>query len=93
MDSEVLGFWTLSIFRISKYKKAQQHFGNWICFHPHVSGGRHLLCWVPSEDVTSITGRGVSPSHLRPEAGRVSEMFFLVFRIKDDGQSPETQYF
>jgi hypothetical protein len=34
--SELLGFWTLSVVRDSKYY--QTHFRNWICFHPQVSG-------------------------------------------------------
>jgi hypothetical protein len=34
-DSELLGLWTLSIVRNSKYKKIQR-FGNWICFRPQV---------------------------------------------------------
>jgi hypothetical protein len=33
---------------------------------------------------------GVSPPHLRMETDPVSETF-LVFRIPDDGQSPDTQ--
>jgi hypothetical protein len=35
---------------------------------------------------------GVSPNHLRTETDAVSEtLCFLIFRIPDDGQSPETQ--
>jgi hypothetical protein len=37
-DSESLCFWTLSIVRNSKYKKAQR-FGNWICFRSQVRRG------------------------------------------------------
>jgi hypothetical protein len=35
--SEVMGFWTLSIVRNSKYKRTQR-FGKWICFHRHMRG-------------------------------------------------------
>jgi hypothetical protein len=45
-------FWALSIVRNSKYQKTQC-FGNWICFHPQVRGGRHLLCWVPRKELNS----------------------------------------
>jgi hypothetical protein len=31
-----------------------QRFGNWICFHPQM-WGRHLLCWVPQEELISVT--------------------------------------
>jgi hypothetical protein len=34
--SELLGFWTLSIVRNSKYLKTQR-FGNWICFRPQMA--------------------------------------------------------
>jgi hypothetical protein len=34
-NTKLLGFWTLSIVRNSKYKKAQR-FGNWIGFRPQV---------------------------------------------------------
>jgi hypothetical protein len=37
LKSELLGFWTLSIVRNSKYYKTQ-HFGNWICLRPQVKG-------------------------------------------------------
>jgi hypothetical protein len=43
-NSELLFFWTLPTVRYSKNKRIQR-FGNWICFHPQVSG-RHLLCWA-----------------------------------------------
>jgi hypothetical protein len=32
-----------------------QRFRNWICIRPHVLGGRRILCWVPSKELTSIT--------------------------------------
>jgi hypothetical protein len=33
----------------------EQHFGNWIGFHPQARGGRRLLCWVPCKELISIT--------------------------------------
>jgi hypothetical protein len=63
----------------------------------------HILCWVHQKELISITGpdlsKGpnrvcVSPPHLRTEIDPVSEaLCFLVFRIPDDGRSPETQWF
>jgi hypothetical protein len=38
--SELLGFWTFSIVRYSKYSYwGTEHFGNWICFRLQVRGG------------------------------------------------------
>jgi hypothetical protein len=34
-----------------------QRFGNWNCFRLQVREGKHLLCWVPQKELTSITGR------------------------------------
>jgi hypothetical protein len=42
IKSELLGFWTLSIARNSKYEK-RQRFGNWICFRVLVRRGRASL--------------------------------------------------
>jgi hypothetical protein len=37
--SELLGFWTFSIVRYSTRKNQRtQHFGNRICFRPHLRG-------------------------------------------------------
>jgi hypothetical protein len=33
-----------------------KRFGNCICFRLQGSGWRHLLCWVPQKELTSITG-------------------------------------
>jgi hypothetical protein len=60
--SELLGFWTLSIVRNSKYQKSQR-FGNWIWFRPQMKGGTCLLCWVPKRDLTSITGSSPESSN------------------------------
>jgi hypothetical protein len=38
----------------------KQRFGNWICFRPQVKGERHLRCWVPHKELTSITGQPMS---------------------------------
>jgi hypothetical protein len=40
---KLLDIWTLTIVLNSKFYKTQR-FTNWICFHPHVRGRRHLLC-------------------------------------------------
>jgi hypothetical protein len=29
--------------------------GKWVFFHLQVRGGRHLLCWVPQKDISSIS--------------------------------------
>jgi hypothetical protein len=48
---------------------------------------------IPRLVLSKVPNRvGVSPSHLT-ETDPVSETFSLAFRISDDGQSPETQYF
>jgi hypothetical protein len=59
-----------------------------VYFRPPVKGGRHLLSW-------SILSRCLSPSpHLRSRTDPVSETLrFLVFRIPNDVQGPETQWF
>jgi hypothetical protein len=92
--SGMLGLWTLSIIWNSKYT-----------WKPNVSetgsvsvlrwNERHLLCWVQwlrwalSKGPNRVS---VSLSHLRTETDPVYEtLCFLVFRIPDYGQSPETQ--
>jgi hypothetical protein len=52
-SSEWLGFWTLSIARSCKYWKTQ-------CFRLQVRGRRHLLCWVPYKNLTSVTKQPMS---------------------------------
>jgi hypothetical protein len=37
-----------------------RRFGNWICFRPQVRGRRHLFCWVPHKEQTSIPQQTMS---------------------------------
>jgi hypothetical protein len=66
---ELLGFWTLSIVRNSKYQKTQR-FGNYICFRPQVSGRRFLRSRIffYSEDVGNTFLRNVRSykTHMAP---------------------------
>jgi hypothetical protein len=48
-----MNLWTFSIVWNTIEQKRS---GNWICFRLQVSGGGHLLCWVPPKERTSITG-------------------------------------
>jgi hypothetical protein len=55
-------------------------------------GERRLLSWVPSTELTSITGHVSSPPHLRTDTNPISERScFLVSRIPDDEESPKSQ--
>jgi hypothetical protein len=74
-ESESLGFWTLSINRNFKYKR-KQHFGNWICFCPQVSGRLvQQLRLALSKGPNRV---GVSPSS-SPEDGSRSSFWNMVF--------------
>jgi hypothetical protein len=62
--SELLDFLTLPIIWNSKKQKTQC-FRNCISFCPKVSGGRHLICWIPNKDsghawLKSLPGHPVS---------------------------------
>jgi hypothetical protein len=93
---KVLGFWTLSIVRNSKYKK-HNFYCIFSCFiswtHPGVR--RMYSCcyvtWVVQWLRLALSNGPnrvcVSPCHLRTETDPVSEtLCFLVFRIPDDRQ-------
>jgi hypothetical protein len=92
-------YWAFGLCSSSGTLKTRERFGSWICFRPQVRG-RHLLWWVPYNELTSITALckwpnrvGVSP-HLRPQTNAVSETSrSLVFRIPDSGQVKKTQQF
>jgi hypothetical protein len=73
-----------------------QHFRNWICFSPQMKGRRCLLCWIPLNELSSITSKrlnraGIFSLHMRMDTGPVSEMSWPSFLILDDEQSPEPQ--
>jgi hypothetical protein len=53
--SKLLDCFNFSIVRYSRNYKTLR-FGNWNCFHRQMWGRRHLLCWVPQKELTSITG-------------------------------------
>jgi hypothetical protein len=57
-----------------------QRFGNWIYFRLQVRGERHLLCWVPKEELTSVCLNMSCSPHLRTETDAVSETFCFLFR-------------
>jgi hypothetical protein len=49
IESELLGFWTSSSVRNSKYKKKNtQRFGNWVSFRPQMRG------WGWGGDIYSV---------------------------------------
>jgi hypothetical protein len=56
---------------LNNYKT--QRSGNWIYFVLQVSGGRHLICWVPYKELNSVTGP------FRPEHGNRSNSQNTVF--------------
>jgi hypothetical protein len=71
---------------LNNYKT--QRSGNWISFALQVSGGRHLICWVPYKELRSVTGP------FRPEHGNRSNFrnivfsSYLEFRKMDKGHKP-----
>jgi hypothetical protein len=52
-NKDSLVFWVLSMAEDSEYYKSQR-FRNWISFRLQVRGGRHLVCWGPQKELTSI---------------------------------------
>jgi hypothetical protein len=59
------------------------------CFHPQVRGGRHLLCWIRNLD--TVDPHPPSPPPEDRNRSSFQNVVLFVFRIFDDGQSPETQ--
>jgi hypothetical protein len=73
------------VVRNYNYKEAQR-FRNWTCLLPQVRGGRETSTLLGSLEKPNLN------HWTDPETDPVSEtLCFFVFRISDDGLSPETQ--
>jgi hypothetical protein len=77
----ITGILDLSVVRNSKYKKS------------HVSETQSLDQWLRLALSKGPNRVGASPSYLRTETFIFQKLCFLLFRIPDDGQSPEAQWF
>jgi hypothetical protein len=69
-------------------KTRKQLFGNWICFRIQISEETPTLKLALSNGPNRLC----LPSHLGSKTDSFSKTFyFLVFGIRDDGQSPKSQ--
>jgi hypothetical protein len=86
-------YWVFA-FCPSDILETRKRFRNRICSRPQVRGGRHLSVGLALSKVPNRGGIIPPPHHhhhQRTETDPVSEtLCFLVSRILDDGQSPNT---